>query len=94
MGEKKATAFEGEVIFVKIQFYPAKESKQLISFSGFSLSFPVFSVKMEGVYSPPHQENQIFCYVCFGISYSLAHKQAIECKGSKSGRLTSPSEIG
>lgn len=64
-GVKKDYSVESEVIFVKIQFDPTKESRRLISFSSFSLSHPVFSVQIGDAYSPEHQANQIFCYMWF-----------------------------
>lgn len=64
-GVKKDYSVESEVIFVKTQFDPTKGSRRLISFSSFSLSFPVFSVQIGDAYSPEHQANEIFCYMCF-----------------------------
>lgn len=81
------------IIFVKIQFHLTQESKRLISFSGFSLSFSIFSVETEDVFSPAHQVNQIFCYICFVITYSPARIQAIKHRGHQkwvSGPLECP----
>lgn len=61
-GVKKDYSVESEVIFVKTQFDPTKGSRRLISFSSFSLSFPVFSVQIGDA---EHQANEIFCYMCF-----------------------------
>lgn len=73
------------IISDKIQFNLAQETKKLISFSGFSLSFSIFSVEIEDVFPAGHQMNQIFCYICLVITYCPAHMQAIKRRGTKSG---------
>lgn len=73
------------LFFDKIQFYLTQESKRLISFSGFSLSFSIFSLEIGDAFPPAPQMNQIFCYICFVITYPPAHMQAIKHRGTESG---------
>lgn len=58
----------------------------MISFPGFSLLFPIFSVRIKDVFSPAHQVNQISCYICFVkvyIIFSCTHTRQSNTGGVK-----------